>query len=110
MTLEQCVEKFLRTVQENPGLPVYCWVDNEVVCDDTADRWLGEITDCRVADVAVYNGEWYGDQDELIEAYYAQHEEEYEGWHGVDVDFDIIRRTEHLWHKVILVNVDLQVG
>ena len=83
MTFEQRIEKFLRTVQENPGLPVYCWVDNVVVCDDTADRWLGEIADCRVADVAVYNGEWYGDQDELIEAYYAQHDEEYEGWHGV---------------------------
>lgn len=31
MTLKQCVEKFLRTVRENPGLPVYCWVDYEVV-------------------------------------------------------------------------------
>ena len=23
------------------------------------------------------------------------------------VDYDIIERTKHLWHKVILVNVDL---
>ena len=81
MTLEQCVEKFLRTVQENPGL--------------------------RVADVAMYDGEWYEDQEELIEAYYNKHDEEYEGWDGVKVDYDIIERTKHLWHKVILVNVDL---
>lgn len=53
MTLEQCVEKFLRTVQENPGLPVYCWVDCEVVCGDEYGRWLGEIGDCRVADVTM---------------------------------------------------------
>ena len=110
MTLEQCVEKFLRTVQENPGLPVYCWVDCEVVCGDEYGRWLGEIGDCRVADVAMYDGEWYEDQDDLIDAYYNQHDEEYEGWDGVKVDYDIIERTKHLWHKVILVNVDLPDG
>lgn len=65
MTLEQCVEKFLRTVQENPGLPVYFWVDCEVVCGDEYGRWLGEIGDCRVADVAMYDGEWYEGQEEL---------------------------------------------
>ena len=107
MTLEQCVGKFLRTVEENPGLPVYCWVDCEVVCGDEYGRWLGEIGDCRVADVAMYDGEWYEDQEELIEAYYNKHDEEYEGWDGVKVDYDIIERTKHLWHKVILVNVDL---
>lgn len=107
MTLEQCVEKFLRTVQENPGLPVYCWVDCEVVCGDEYNRWLGEIGDCRVADVAMYDGEWYEDQEELIEAYYNKHDEEYEGWDDKKIDADIIERTKHLWHKVILANIDL---
>lgn len=106
MTFEQRVEKFLRTVQENPGLPVYCWVDGEIVGGDEYSRWLGEIGNCRVANVAMYNGEWYEDQDDLIDAYYSQHDEEYEGWDGVKVDYDIIRHTEHLWHRVILLNVD----
>lgn len=107
MTLEQCVEKFLRTVHENPGLPVYCWVDCEVVCGDEYGRWLGEIGDCRVSDVAIYNDKWYEDREELAEAYFDQHDDEYGGWDDKKIDADIIERTKHLWHKVILVNVDL---
>lgn len=107
MTLEQCVEKLLRIVQENPGLPVYCWVDGEVVVCDEYRRWLGEIGDCRVADVAMYDGEWYEDLAELAEAYFDQHDEEYDGWDDKKIDADIIERTKQLWHKVILVNVEL---
>ena len=107
MTFEQRIEKFLRTVQENPGLPVYCWVDYEVVAGDEFGRWLGEIGDCRVSNAALYNDNWYEDQEELIEAFYDQHDEEYEGCDDEKIDADIIERTKHLWHKVILVNVDL---
>lgn len=107
MTIEQYVEKFLRTVHENPGLPVYCWVDYEVVAGDEFGRWLGEIGGCRVSDVAIYNDKWYEDREELAEAYFDQHDDEYEGWDDKKIDADIIERTNHLWHKVILVNVDL---
>ena len=107
MTFEQRIEKFLRAVHENPGLPAYCWVDGEVVGGDEYHRWLGEIGDCRVADVAMYNDEWYEDREELAEAYFDQHDDEYEGWDDKKIDADIIERTKHLWHKVILVNVNL---
>ena len=60
MTLEQCVEKFLRTVQKNPGLPVYCWVECEVVCGDEYGRWrpCGRVWKGKVNEM----------QDKLIEA------------------------------------------
>lgn len=107
MSFAQRIEKFLRTAQENPDLPVYCWVDYEVVGGDEYGRWLGEIGDCRVSNLAMYNDNIYEDQEELIEAYYNQHDDEYEGWDDKEIDADIIEHTKYLWHKAILVNVDL---
>ena len=78
----------------------------EVVAGDEFGRWLGEIGDCRVSSVAAYNDDIYENQEELLEAYYDQHDDEYEGWDDKEIDADIIERTKHLWHKVILVNVD----
>lgn len=35
-------EKFLKLVQENPGLPIVPMVDEEVVADDCSSYWMGK--------------------------------------------------------------------
>lgn len=55
----------LEVIKNNPGLPVYAYVDSEVVGDDQAPfSWLGRVTSARVQKIAFV--EPYGYYDKTI--------------------------------------------
>lgn len=68
------IKEFLKIVEENPNLPIYAWVNNEVVLGDEWNYWLGEFWKAEVTEYVVF--EMYGenrvinDEEEIIEYLY----------------------------------------
>ena len=52
----------LKVIRENEGIPVYAYVDGEVVGDTYAPcRWLGKVSSAKVSELAILDEEysWY---------------------------------------------------
>lgn len=45
-------EEILKLIEENKDLPIYAWVDSDVVSDDCYGRWLGKITGADIQEIA----------------------------------------------------------
>jgi hypothetical protein len=70
------MEELRQLVTDNPGLPVYAWVDTDVVGGDGYSKWWGDVTRARLAKVTHCTAgrsdeesdvwEW-GDKDDLAQ-------------------------------------------
>lgn len=59
----------LQIVAENPGLPIYGFVDSDVVADD-GGRWLASFGSAYVGEIATYGERFYEDREGFKEEYY----------------------------------------
>lgn len=109
-------EEVLKILNENRDIPMYAYVDGEVVNDTYAScRWLGKISSARVAELAMLDEEygWYDstivDRDDTED--YIQYLLDYH------VEWDKLGNEEALrlaqeevnkldFKKVILLNID----
>jgi hypothetical protein len=107
-------KEIIDLIQKNIDLPIYAYVDTEVVADsDACCKWLGKIYGARVADIAIV--EPYGPRDETIvelddyEDYYEylMNRPEYESLSDTEADVKAITEIHTLpLKKVILIYVD----
>lgn len=65
----------LQIVAENPGLPIYGFVDSDVVADD-GGRWLASFGSAYVGEIATYGEQFYEDREGFKEEYYDDHSDE----------------------------------
>ena len=109
-------EEVLKIIKENEGIPVYAYVDGEVVSDTYAPcRWLGKVSSARVAELAMLDEEygWYDstivdreDTEDYIQYLLDYHDE----WDKLENE-EALRLAEVEinkldFKKVILLNID----
>lgn len=106
----------LTIINENETLPVYAYVDGEVVSEPYAPcRWLGKISSARIAELATLDEEygWYDstivdrdDTEEYIQYLLDYHDE----WDKLGTEEALRLANEELnkldFKKVILLNID----
>lgn len=68
-------KEFLKIVAENPDLPIYGYVDSDVVADD-GGRWLSSFGTAHVGEIAIYGEQFFDDRESFKEEYYDDHDEE----------------------------------
>lgn len=74
--MKNTTKDFLQIVAENPGLPIYGFVDSDVVADD-GGRWLASFGSAYVGDIAYYGEQFYEDREGFKEEYYDDHSDEF---------------------------------
>lgn len=68
-------KEFLKLVAENPDLPIYGFVDSDVVADD-GGRWLASFGHAYVGEIAATEEQFFDDRESFKEDYYDRHDEE----------------------------------
>ena len=68
-------KEFSKLVAENPDMPIYGFVDRDVVAYD-GGRWLASFGSAYVGEIAIYDGRFYEDRYGFKEEYYYDHSEE----------------------------------
>ena len=68
-------KEFLKLVAENPDLPIFGFVDSDVVADD-GGRWLSSFGHAYVGEIAVYGERYFDDRESFKEEYYDDQAEE----------------------------------
>ena len=96
-------KNLIKLINENPELPIVPMVASEVVADDCCGYWLGRWGTCSVGEYACYGERFYEDRDDLEDAYYCKHDDEYEGMAEDEIEKDIKAKTESMWTKAIIV-------
>lgn len=100
--------ELINLIKENPELPVVPIVDSEVVGDD-GGNWLGSFGNCYVSEYAYYDDGYFDEHGELEEAYYNNHEEDYDGMSEEEIKKDLEEKTKDMWIKAIIVYVGLPI-
>lgn len=109
-------DEVLKVIKENEGIPVYAYVDGEVVSDNDAPcRWLGKVSVARVAELAILEEPygWYGstvlDRDD-IEDYIQYLLDCHDEWDKLEDEEALRLANEEVnkldFKKVILLNID----
>lgn len=73
--MSKYTKEFLKIVAENPDLPIYGFVDSDVVADD-GGRWLSSFGCAYVGEIAVYGERYFDDRESFKEEYYDDHDDE----------------------------------
>lgn len=68
-------KEFLKLVAENPDLPIFGFVDSDVVADDSG-RWLASFGKAYVGEIAATEERFFDDRESFKEDYYDSHDEE----------------------------------
>ena len=106
----------LKVNRENEGIPVYAYVDGEVVGNTYAPcRWLGKVSSAKVSELAILDEEysWYNstivdreDTEDYIQYLLDCHDE----WNELEDEEALRLANEEVnkldFKKVILLNID----
>ena len=101
----------IKLVKENPDIPIFAWVDCEVVQDER-HRWCGQFGKASILEYA--NVDPYGSDDQTIvfkndtEDYYESLLDKYPELDGEELENKVNKEFDKLkYKKAIFVNVDL---
>ena len=67
--------ELLKTIAENPTLPIVAFVDSDIVCDDCG-RWLASFGYACVGEYVCYDEKYFDDRESFKERYYDNNDEE----------------------------------
>ena len=80
------IDDLIKLTKENPDLPIYCRVNNDIMCPDEYAWTLASMTYCSIEDMWAFNDRLYTDKEELIEDIYFAFDDildekfNYSGW------------------------------
>lgn len=98
------VEKLIKLMSENPGLPVMCKVDSEIVADDGYAWWLGTFSEKNDPQIDEYNT----NSDNVL---ILKSDEDYESWFEDFFDVDDYKDVpDDEWDEFAKKKVDEVAG
>lgn len=100
-------KELIKLVSENPELPIYAWVDSEIVCGD--GFWIGKAIYVKVSDVLFgWFERTFDDKDEFKEYYFDYYNEDFEELSDEEIEKKLNEICEaQNWIKAILITVSL---
>jgi len=102
----------IELLKENPDLPIFAWVDNEVVGGDDCGRWSGQFGEAEIREYTKVEPYGYNDQTIVFkndtEDYYECLLDKYIDLDGEELERKVNSTFDKLkYKKAIFVNVDL---
>ena len=65
------IDDLIKLIKENPDLPIYCKIDNDILCPFDEYAWaLGSITSVTIENLYCFRERLYTDEEDLIEEIY----------------------------------------
>lgn len=101
-------KELLKLIQENPTLPIYVWVGDDVVCDDSFGYWLGYTSSVQIEEILLDEQyeRVFDDRDAFKEFYYDTHDELFEDLSDEESEKKLQEICDsQKWQKVITLTV-----
>lgn len=110
-------KELIELITNNPDLPIFAWVDSDVVCDDSCGKWLGRFGSAEIKEYAKVKAYGYNEQtmvfkDEIDEYFNCLIEEKYFEIEPDEKAIELANKEigKLKYKKAIFVNVDLPDG